>query len=661
MGAMVLRELQSAVGELGTDAASARTVLILCGGCYLARMAAEVVTACLRFTVKQRQRLCDKARIAPRRELLRRRVERASQRVADGLHETGISPDKEKEILQSSAIELAAKMRSGALKVVDVVLVVGKQALAAHAKTNCLTEVLLDDGLPFATPLPARKRVAALAQGPPHAAHPLADNEGALAIARRLDKLPPGERKGSLFGVPMSLKDCVGLRGCDSSLGDPNSAGKAEVDDAVLVSLLRDQGAIMIAKSTVPQTMLSYECESPVFGLTTHPLKQGHSPGGSSGGEACLLSFAGSMAGIGTDIGGSVRMPCHFCGLYGLKPSLGRVPAKGMASGVPGQEAVPGTAGPMARNMADCTELARVVMAGSAAARVDATCLPLQWQEPVYAAVRQQKQLRFGYYDFDGFLAASPACRRAVQEAVAALRAKGHICEPWAPPDMKRVVPLYARLLCSDGSKTINQAAVQAPAVRSLVLKTQIPVALKRIAAWLLRNVLRSPVMAQLTLGMTERTVQEYYAGNWERAEERQEALRRFNQGGFDAVIAPPMPIPAVPHGTFLKAPFGACYTGPWNLLDWAGVSVPVTTVDQGRDADTSTLPVVDEFCHSQFYGGRAGGLLPGKRAYDAAAMHGLPVGVQVLCPRLREEVALACAAVLDEALGTQRELGQVR
>eukprot|EP01065_Artemidia_motanka_P032968 TRINITY_DN39939_c0_g1_i1.p1 TRINITY_DN39939_c0_g1~~TRINITY_DN39939_c0_g1_i1.p1 ORF type:complete len:626 (+),score=224.17 TRINITY_DN39939_c0_g1_i1:77-1954(+) len=617
-----------AMGALTSNREALRNVVLLCGCISVLRLLSKVGAAavqCVKTAAARRRVL---AKIAPRVVHLMDRV-KETRRVLEGLdQEKPISDAARKRILSTSACELSDAMKAGKQSVVEVVRVFAERALAAHLSTQCLTELLVTDSAPF----PGAEKVYV----------------GALDIAAKMDALQLSDRKGRLFGVPVSLKDCVGVAGCDTSLGDPADAGAWTEANSVVVRLLRREGAIIIAKSAVPQTMLSYECESPLFGRTVHPLSDDHSPGGSSGGEAALLSFSGSCIGIGTDIGGSIRMPCHFCGLYGLKPSAGRVPGIGVRSGVPGQEAVPGSCGPMSRRMEDCVQASRVLLSDGYTR--DATCVPLPWDEAVYERTRTSK-LRFGYYLHDGFLAAAPACRRAVEEAVAALRAAGHTCDEWAPPDMKLLVPLYARLLTSDGSRTINRAVVQAPAVSSLVMKTQVPAALKKVAGWLLRNVLRSPVLADITEGMNETTVAEYYAGQQLRQEWRNRVLERFAADGLDAVIAPPMPIPAPPHRTFLAAPFGACYTGPWNLLDWAGVSVPVTTVDPGSDADCSGLRVVDEMSHSKFYAGASA-------PYNAERMKGFPVGVQVLCPRLREEKALGAAAALDAALPQGRMRG---
>ena len=100
---------------------------------------------------------------------------------------------------------------------------------------------------------------------------------------------------------------------------------------------MRKLGAIPFCLTNIPQTMVSYACSNPIFGITTHPLDKERTPGGSSGGEACLIAMGGSILGLGSDIGGSLRIPAHFCGISALKPTMGRLIDRGRRKGVKGQ------------------------------------------------------------------------------------------------------------------------------------------------------------------------------------------------------------------------------------------------------------------------------------------------------------------------------------
>lgn len=178
--------------------------------------------------------------------------------------------------------------------------------------------------------------------------------EQALVEAEELDAEFASTKslRGPLHGIPVSFKDqctCFGpasklkflltpdsveIPGYDASMGFTRFANKPCSSSAHLVSQFRERGAIIIAKTNVPQTMLSFECSNPIFGRTTNPwsFNAAHTCGGSSGGEAALLAQNGSALGVGSDIGGSLRIPTAYCGIFSLKPGWGRLSKIGARS-----------------------------------------------------------------------------------------------------------------------------------------------------------------------------------------------------------------------------------------------------------------------------------------------------------------------------------------
>ena len=163
-----------------------------------------------------------------------------------------------------------SKVQSGAFDPVDIVHAFGKKALLAHAATNCLTEILLPEAEEWAKTC---------------------------------------NRQGPLAGMPVSLKDTVGVAGWDSCIGYSAWVGKPIQKDAALVRMFKDAGAVPFVKTNIPITLLSLESDNAVFGKATSPYNEKYSPGGSSGGEAALLAYGGSRIGVGTDVAGSVRAP----------------------------------------------------------------------------------------------------------------------------------------------------------------------------------------------------------------------------------------------------------------------------------------------------------------------------------------------------------------
>src|SRR5271168_764907 len=138
-----------------------------------------------------------------------------------------------------------------------------------------------------------------------------------------------GTTLGPMHGVPYTLKDTFAVQGYDSSLGMSSLANKPADTSSVLHAMLTKLGGILLAKTNVPQTLLAFECNNPVFGVTYNPYKNGFTCGGSSGGEAVVLARNASAIGFGSDIGGSLRIPTGWCGIYSLKPTKGRFPARG--------------------------------------------------------------------------------------------------------------------------------------------------------------------------------------------------------------------------------------------------------------------------------------------------------------------------------------------
>jgi len=140
-----------------------------------------------------------------------------------------------------------------------------------------------------------------------------------------------GEIIGSLHGVPMTIKDSLDTANVITTWGTPGRIKYIPAEDATVVKRLKKAGAILIGKTNTPEFTLFYETDNPVYGRTNNPYNLTQTPGGSSGGEAAIIAACGSPFGIGSDTGGSIRVPSHYCGLAGIKPTSGRVPRTGHA------------------------------------------------------------------------------------------------------------------------------------------------------------------------------------------------------------------------------------------------------------------------------------------------------------------------------------------
>jgi amidase len=247
--------------------------------------------------------------------------------------------------------------------------------------------------------------------------------------ARRADQ---GLKSGRLHGVPVTVKDSFDVTGQPSRLGSYFTPEVAASEDAAVVARLRREGAIILGKTSTPEFMMSYESDNFITGRTNNPWDVERTPGGSSGGEAAAIASGCSPGGVGSDGGGSIRVPAHFCGIAGLKPTPGRVSLFGLRS----TDAVAGisVAGPMARSVAD-VRLLFEVLAGYDDR--DALSAPVEIREPVL------QDVRIGLMDQFYDIPVQPAIRKCVYAAAKALADLGFEVDLFRPEGLEHAPNLW--------------------------------------------------------------------------------------------------------------------------------------------------------------------------------------------------------------------------
>jgi amidase len=273
------------------------------------------------------------------------------------------------------------------------------------------------------------------------------DPDAVLADADAADAARPrsGEA-GPLLGLPVTIKDSIEVAGMPCTGGSLARAGYVPQRDATVVARLRASGAIVLAKTNVPEYSSSYETDNAVHGRTNHPLDPARTPGGSSGGEAALAAAEATPLGIGTDGGGSLRVPGHYCGVVGLRPTVGRVPDTGTwpatrASGYADLFCV----GPIARFVGDAA-LVLPVIAGPDGIDPYAAHAPLGRPEDVAPGA-----LRVGWFADDPRLDVTPGTRAALATAVDALRDAGAAVSEIAAPWDEDPTGLFFACVAADG------------------------------------------------------------------------------------------------------------------------------------------------------------------------------------------------------------------
>ncbi|KAL3464859.1 amidase signature domain-containing protein [Aspergillus heterothallicus] len=487
--------------------------------------------------------------------------------------ESGFFTERELEITSTNATILLEKLASAEWSSEEVTTAFCKTAAVAHQLTNCLSEIFFD---------------LAVAQAKEHDTY----------------LKTHGKPKGPFHGLPISIKDNFNYKGFDSTVGFTSLVNDPATYNATLVDLLLNTGAVLYCKTNVPTAMMIAESVNNVFGRTVNPRNRNLTSGGSSGGESALIAFGGSRIGVGTDIGGSLRIPAACTGIFTIRPSFGRFPNSQTRSGLAGQEAVLSVNGPMAKTLDEVVLWASTVV-GQQPWLTDPKCLPIPWR-----SVTPKEKLRIGVLYTDGIVTPTPPVARGLKETVAKLDKAGHEIVPWMPTEHKDLLLTLARMFVADGGKS----------VRKLLEPTGEPF---------------RPEM-QAYADASELGVHEMWQLHLKRNELCKSYLDRWNEADIDAVLCPATPYSTVEHGKFAYVG----YTGVYNVLDYPAVSFPCgVSTDKAVDAPYENhKPLSDTDAQIQ-------------RDYSADSVHGMPVNLQLVGRRLEDENVLAMTEVILRAI----------
>jgi len=442
-----------------------------------------------------------------------------------------------------------------------------------------------------------------------------------------------GETLGPLAGVPITIKEQFNVAGLPTTFGLPTRLHHVAAADGPLVSRLRAAGAIVLGKTNVAQFLFYQEADNPLFGKTSNPWNVARTSGGGSGGEGAIIAAGGSALGLAADVGGSIRTPAHFCGVHGFRPTSWRLTNLDSPPEMffPGFNEIALDPGPMARSVADLV-LAMGVLAAPGLERVDARIPPVPWPDPTAVSI---EGLRVAMFDDDGFWPASPALRRATQEAAAALRTRGAVVDRITPPEPEMAAKVYFSFMMADGF------AWAAPQLRGNPLDGRIKMA-RQIAK--IPNPVKPPLAAVLRLLrqrhlagtiMTSRSmaVKEYWRLAADRNRWRDAFLALLDAGKYEAIVCPPHALPALHHGGSKLLFDTTSYSIRFNDLGMPAGVVAATRVRPGEESDRGfSLDIVERAARSTEKG-----------------TAGLPVGVQVAARPWRDDIVLAVMAALED------------
>ena len=445
------------------------------------------------------------------------------------------------------------------------------------------------------------------------------------------DRRAAGESLPPLHGVPLTIKECFYLAGTPSCIGLAGLRSELAEVDGTLVRRLRRAGGVVLAKTNLPQLMIWHECDNPIYGRTNNPWDLERTCGGSTGGEAALIAARGSPLGLGNDLGGSIRVPCHFCGIHGLMTTSFRLPRSGSRRTMRGMDTVISRSGPMARHVEDL-ELALGVLADSS----DGLAEPETQQKPIGRSENVSvRGLRIGYWTDDGYFPASRAVCRVVEDAALALSQRGAMVEKIKPTWTAEAMEIYFSLLGADGGADARRLVRGSPLdwrVKRMLAIAGMQRALRHaIVAGL--KVSGQKWMAMLASLARPRSADDFWQLNWRRVELVRRWLKEMGGAGYQAFLLPPYALPAPPHTKAFDLIAAASYSMVSNLLGIPAGVVSLSRVRPEEEAGrTTSRDVADR-----------------QAAATDRGSAGLPLAVQVASLHWREDIVLAVMAALEE------------
>ncbi|KAL4931441.1 amidase signature domain-containing protein [Aspergillus undulatus] len=465
------------------------------------------------------------------------------------------------------ATSLLYGLSTFAVSSTELVTAFCKRAAIAHQLTNCLTEIL---------------------------------SEQAIARAKQLDdhRSKTGKVLGPLHGLPITFKDSFEIKGTDASIGITSLCFNHPMRNSQLYDILTGYGVIVIAKTTVPQTMLNANTDSIVFGRTVNPYNRHFGVAGSTGGEGALIALGGSALGVGTDGAGSVRMPAAVNGVIGYKPSGYRLPLDGrrvMGTGVMGTTmlgpvTVPGFLG---RSVRDAALFAKLTAESKPWER-DPFTYPHPWQG---VSLPTARSLRIGVWSSNNFL---------------------HLHSP-------------TRL----GGAGVELVDFQGPAINEVWELQKEWTELQDLSC--LRDLLsREPhtEIVKATEIITKRepppqlSIEYLHTMNARISTLVRQMHDAWNANGkpIDALLWVPAPHTAVPFDKYTYLGF----TGLFNVIDWPAMVLPLEMyADKSIDEKTDLAPFNELDARIQ-------------ELYNPELFHGLPLSVQLIGRRFEDERLLA-------------------
>ena len=415
------------------------------------------------------------------------------------------------------------------------------------------------------------------------------DPDRVRARARQLDAAP--EPRGALHGLPVTVKSSIATAGHRCEIGSLLHKGEIPAEDAEAVARLRAAGALILGTTNCPEFLMAYETANLLYGQTRNPWDLDRSSGGSSGGESAAIAAGLSAAGLGSDSGGSVRVPAHFTGICSLKPTPGRIPGRGHLPPCVGPFSILGAIGPMARTIADVALLFRTL---SGQDPLDPVSPPLALRDPTPGDLRQNA---IGCFEDDGLVPVTRETRAAVNAAAQALRDAGFRVTPFRPRTLEQLRKLWWKFFVQCGEMFYAPEIAGREQLLSPIFKEFLGIAREQ-----------PPLSARDLLNAW---------AEWDIL--RVKTLKEMSE--FPVLLCPVASIPAFRH----------------REREWT--------------IDGKQVAYLDAVRHTQWFNALAA---PAAVVPVGRSPEGLSIGVQIVARPFEDEVALGVATILDGAFGFQ-------
>jgi Asp-tRNA(Asn)/Glu-tRNA(Gln) amidotransferase A subunit family amidase len=397
---------------------------------------------------------------------------------------------------------------------------------------------------------------------------------------------------GHLAGLPVTVKSSISVKGLRCETGSVVNRGHIPSEDAVVVSRLRNAGAVILGTTNAPEGLMAYESDNLLYGRTANPWDLERTAGGSSGGEASAIAAGLSACGLGSDSGGSVREPAHFSGICSLKPTPGRIPGEGHLPACVGPFSTLGAIGPMARTMADISLLFEVLSGQDV---TDPVSAPIASRK---VSLNDLKQLPIAYFEDDGLVPVTPETRQAVQAAVAALKKQGFNLVPYRPRVLQQLWKLWWTFFVCCGAMFVDEMVKGQEDKLSPVLKgfletahAEPPLSARELLfTWAESDVIRGKMLAEMR--------------------------------EYPVLLCPVCSVPAFRHG------------------------------ERRWQVEGQTVEYLDAMRYTAWFNalGAPAAVVPVGKSPE-----GLPIGVQIVARPWEDEIALAVAGAIDREFGYQQ------